>query len=324
MSTERGRVLVTGASGFIGSHLAESLLASGKEVRLFLRYSSLPVEQLLPEALRACEAVRGDIRDSAALLRAMEGMDTVYHLAALVGIPYSYECPAEVFSVNAAGTAAVLDAALKCDVSRLVLTSTSEVYGSAQTVPIREDHPLNAQSPYAASKVAADQLGLSYHRSFGLPVAILRPFNTYGPRQSARAVIPTVIQQALTGKEILLGTTSSTRDFSYVQDTVDAFIAAGSSPEAVGCITQTGSGREVSIGDLVQMVGRILARDLMIVSRDERLRPQASEVQRLICDATLAKERLGWSSRVSLEEGLARTIDWLRDHPQHLGKGYQR
>ena len=324
MIAHHTRVLVTGAGGFIGSHLSEALLEQAGNLRLFLRYSSLPAERLLPDSLRKCECVRGDIRDQQALRRAMQDVDTVYHLAALVGIPYSYECPSEVLSVNAAGTAAVLDAALQAGVSRVVLTSTSEVYGSAQTVPIREDHPLHAQSPYAASKIAADQLGLSYHYSFGLPVAVLRPFNTYGPRQSARAVIPTVIKQALLGDQVHLGTTDSTRDFNFVSDTVAAFLAAGSRPEAIGCVTQTGSGREVSIAEMVQMVSKILRKPLDIVSHEERLRPEASEVQRLCCDPGPARERLGWCTQISLEEGLTRTIDWLRENDTHLGNGYQR
>jgi NAD dependent epimerase/dehydratase len=318
------KVLVTGAGGFIGKHLASRLLHEGAQVKLFLRYSSLPVERLLERDLHEnCEIFRGDIRDSSAVTKAMRETETVFHLAALVGIPYSYECPREVLEVNAGGSATVLDAARLQSNCRLVMTSTSEVYGSAQTIPMPENHPLQAQSPYAASKIAADQLALSYWRSFALPLSILRPFNTYGPGQSARAVIPTILSQALHSDTIQLGNATATRDFNFVDDTVQAFLLAGSCPEALGQVTPIGTGREVSIAELVAQVGTLLKKDLRIESHTHRLRPQKSEVTRLVCDASTAKKRLNWSSKVSLEEGLKRTLQWLKANPNHLGGGYE-
>jgi nucleoside-diphosphate-sugar epimerase len=317
-------VLVTGASGFIGTHLAKRLLHEGADVRLLIRYSSIPVEHLLGKELREnCQIIRGDIRDFEAVSRAMNGASVVFHLAALVGIPYSYECPAEVFSVNAGGSANVLDAARRQDNCRVVQTSTSEVYGSAQQIPMPANHPLHAQSPYAASKIAADQLALSYWRSFNLPVAILRPFNTYGPGQSARAVIPTILRQALRGECIQLGNADATRDFNYVDDTVEAFLRAGFRDDALGEETPFGSGREVSIREIVEMAGELTQKNLRIESRTERQRPSKSEVHRLICDPTTAASRLDWKNEVSMLEGLKRTLEWLKSHPDHLGGGYE-
>lgn len=318
------RVLVTGAAGFIGRRLAARLLEAGAETRLFLRYSSLPAERLLPAELREnCAVHRGDIRDREALLKASRGVDSVFHLAALVGIPYSYECPAEVLSVNAGGTATVLDAARQTGVGRVVVTSTSEVYGTAREVPMPEDHPLSAQSPYAASKIAADQLALSYHRSFGLPVAVLRPFNTYGPGQSARAVIPTIARQALAGGTVHLGNLDATRDFTFVDDTAEGFLLAGSVDDALGRVTQIGSGREISIGDLARKICALAGREAVVAQDPERLRPAGSEVERLCCDNRPARERLGWTPRVGLDEGLARVVDWVREHGRELGGGYE-
>ena len=324
MSLVSRKVLVTGASGFIGGRLAVRLLEAGADLRLFIRYSSLPPERLLPESLRRNTRIhRGDIRDRQALERACRDTEVVFHLAALVGIPYSYECPAEVLAVNAGGTAAVLDSARAAGVERLVHTSTSEVYGTARTVPIPEDHPLSAQSPYAASKTAADQLALAYHRSFGLPVAVLRPFNTYGPGQSARAVIPSIIGQALKGEEIRLGNTSSTRDFNYVDDMVEAFLRAAESPAALGTVTQAGSGVETGGGELVSLVGRILDRELRILRDERRLRPPESEVDRLCADPQPALRKLGWKPGIDLAEGLRLTVEWIRTHPEKLGGGYE-
>lgn len=324
MDWNRTRVLVTGAAGFIGRHLARRLLANGADTRLFLRYSSLPAERLLPAELAGhCPVFRGDIRDGEALLKACENVDVVFHLAALVGIPHSYDCPAEVLAVNAGGTAAVLDAARRRGVARVVATSTSEVYGTARQVPMPEDHPLNAQSPYAASKIASDQMALAYHRSFGLPVAVLRPFNTYGPGQSARAVIPTIARQALAGGTIRLGNLEATRDFTFVEDTAEGFLLAGSAEAAVGRVTQIGSGREIAIGELAAKICALAGREATVEQDPARLRPAGSEVERLCCDSRPALERLGWRPTVELDEGLARVVDWVREHGQELGSGYE-
>ncbi len=319
------RVLVTGAGGFIGRHLCGRLLEEGARLRVLVRYTSRPVEESLPrEWLDRVEILRGDVADTALLRAGLRDVETVFHLAALVGIPYSYECPAEVFRVNAGGTLALLEAARGNPSARLVLTSTSEVYGSARQVPMSEDHPLQAQSPYAASKTAADQLGLSYHLSYGLPVAVLRPFNTYGPGQSGRAVIPAILGQALAGGRLRLGDTATTRDFNYVDDTVDAFLAAGRAPGAVGRVTQYGSGREVSIAQVVELAGRLVGRVLQVDQDPDRLRPVDSEVQRLCCDPEPARRVLGVEARISLEEGLSRTLDWLRGESRRPGARHER
>lgn len=317
-------VLVTGAGGFIGRHLCRRLLAEGARLRILLRYVSEPASQLLPaDLLEQAEVLRGDITDTALLRTALRDQPLVFHLAALVGIPYSYQCPAEVFRVNAGGALALLEAARQVGSGRLVFTSTSEVYGSAQTVPMPETHPLNAQSPYAASKIASDQLALAYHRSFGLPVAVLRPFNTYGPGQSGRAVIPSILGQALAGGELCLGETETTRDFNYVDDTVEAFLAAAGAPAALGRVTPYGSGREVSIGEVVRLAGELVGRPLRVRRDEARLRPEASEVQRLCCDPGPALRVLGVESRVPLEEGLRRTLAWLASQAQGPGKRYE-
>jgi dTDP-glucose 4,6-dehydratase len=323
MSWQDRRVLVTGAGGFIGRHLCRRLLAEGAQLRILLRYVSEPASRQLPDELvRHAEIFRGDVTDTALLHTALLDTHVVFHLAALVGIPYSYACPAEVFRVNAGGTLALLEAARRCTPERVVLTSTSEVYGSARQVPMPEDHALNAQSPYAASKIAADQLGLSYHRAFGLPVAVLRPFNTYGPGQSGRAVIPSILGQALAGGDLQLGDTETTRDFNYVDDTVEAFLAAGSVPGALGRVTTYGSGREVSIADVIRLAGQLTGRELTVRSDPDRMRPRESEVLRLCCDPEPARRVLGVGARVSLEEGLRRTLDWLREQPRHPGHTY--
>ena len=314
--SEGGRALVTGAGGFVGSHLVERLVADGVAVRAFVRYTSTGRAgwlDTLPKLVRnAVEIVWGDVRDDAAVSAAMRGVDTVFHLAALVGIPYSLQHPRDVVETNVGGTLNVLLAAREAGVRRLVHTSTSEVYGSARQVPIDENHALCAQSPYAASKIAAEKLVESFHAAYGVPTVVLRPFNVFGPRQSARAVIPAVICQALASDEIHLGAATPTRDFNFVADTVDAFVRAGRIPAAVGGVYNVGTGREIAIADLVALVARLVGRDrLRIVTREERLRPLESEVTRLCADSARARDVLGWAPQRTLEQGLQTTIDWL-------------
>jgi dTDP-glucose 4,6-dehydratase len=312
-------VVVTGAGGFIGSHVVERLVAEGATVRAMLRYTSRGQRgalELIPEAMLDNVAVTlGDVRDFDAVREVMRGADAVFHLAALIGIPYSYEHPQEVIDTNILGTSNVLLAAKELgSLERVVLTSTSEVYGSAVTVPMSEDHPLQAQSPYSATKIAGDALGVSFARSFGLPVVIVRPFNAYGPRQSARAVIPTIISQAVSGADLKLGTLDTTRDFTFVEDTAAAFVQIAGADEAIGEVLNAGSGSEVTIREVVRMVGEITGRDLGVETDEQRLRPHKSEVSRLLSDSTKAKRLAGWEPQVPLEEGLRRTVDWIRDH----------
>jgi dTDP-glucose 4,6-dehydratase len=311
-------VLVTGAGGFIGSHLTERLVGEGAQVRAFVRYNSRRdvglLAQLPPELQAAIDIVAGDLRDGEAVRAAMGGIDVVFHLGALIAIPYSYIHPREVVETNVLGTLNVLVAARDLGTARVVHTSTSEVYGTAIYTPIDEAHPLQGQSPYSASKIGADKIAESFHRSFGLPVATLRPFNTYGPRQSARAVIPTIITQALVSDHLRLGALDPRRDFTFVSDTVDAFLRAGSSEAALGQEINAGSGSTVSIGELAQMILVLVGRELPIVCEDERLRPPRSEVMHLHASAFKARELIGWQPRIPLEEGLHRTIDWIRDH----------
>jgi dTDP-glucose 4,6-dehydratase len=312
-------VVVTGAGGFIGSHLVERLAADGARVRAMLRYTSRGQRgalDLVPEStLDRVDITLGDVRDFDAVREIVRGADAIFHLAALIGIPYSYEHPQEVIDTNIIGTSNVLVAAKELGtLERIVLTSTSEVYGSAIRVPMDEEHPLQAQSPYSATKIAADALGLSFHRSFGLPISIVRPFNAYGPRQSARAVIPTIISQAVTGGALKLGTLDTTRDFTFVEDTARGFIAVGSSADAIGEVVNVGSGSEVSIREIVRMVGEIVGRELVVEGDEQRLRPEKSEVSRLHSDSSKAQRLAGWQPEVSLEEGLRRTTGWVRDH----------
>jgi len=310
---------VTGAGGFIGSHLVERLANEGADVRAMLRYTSRGQRgclDLVPEAtLERVTITLGDVRDFDAVREILRGADAVFHLAALIGIPYSYEHPQEVIDTNIIGTSNVLVAAKELGtLERIVLTSTSEVYGSAVRVPMDEGHPLQAQSPYSATKIAADALGLSFHRSFGLPVSIARPFNAYGPRQSARAVIPTIISQALSGGPLKLGAVDTTRDFTFVEDTARGFLAVGASAEAIGEVVNLGSGGEVSIREVVARVGGLVGRELAIEGDEQRMRPEKSEVSRLHSDSSKAERLAGWRAEVPLDEGLARTIAWVRDH----------
>jgi NAD dependent epimerase/dehydratase len=312
--------LVTGAGGFVGHHLVRRLVDDGWNVVAFVRYTSSGSRGLL-ETLPATyeDAYRpffGDLRDADAVRAAMLGCEYVFHLGALIGIPYSYLHPREVFEVNTGGTFNVLQAALETKTCRrIVVTSTSEVYGTAQTTAISESHPLSAQSPYAASKIAGDQFALSFHRSFDLPVTICRPFNTFGPGQSARAIVPTIVLQALAGRTIELGSLTATRDLNYVDNTVDAFVALAAAEGAVGRDCHFGSGRETSVHELARMILSILGRpEMAIVSTSNRLRPEKSEVHRLLACCDRARELTGWRPRITLEEGLQRTIEWIRAH----------
>lgn len=313
------RTLVTGAGGFIGSHLVEALVRDGADVTAFVRYTSRGdaglIGMLPDDVLASARVIAGDLRDAETVRRAAQGQHTIFHLGALIAIPYSYRHPSEVAEVNVMGTVNVLDAARSADVERVVHTSTSETYGSALRVPIDEEHPAQAQSPYSASKIGADAIAHSYGAAFGLSVATIRPFNVYGPRQSGRAVIPTIIGQALTEDEVVLGALAPTRDFTFVTDTVRGFLSIAVEEAAVGRVINVGSGQEISIGDLAERICERVGRDVPIASSPERTRPEASEVERLVCDPSLASELLGWSPEVTLDEGLDRTIGFMRDHP---------
>ena len=311
------RVLVTGAGGFIGSHLAERLVELGARTRAMVRYNSAGSRGWLEaSAVRdQIEVIASDVTDADGVRGAVPGTDVVFHLAALIGIPYSYDAPRSYVRTNVEGTLNVLQAARDEGVSRVVHTSTSEVYGTALRVPIDEDHPLQGQSPYSASKIAADKMAEAFHRSFELPVATVRPFNTFGPRQSARAVIPTIVSQLLAGvDELRLGNLTPTRDLNYVQNTVDGFVAAAESPAAIGQVVNLGTGREISIGDLVDLLMDTLGRRVPVVEQEARVRPENSEVERLLADVGQAKRLLGWTPRVTLEEGLRATIEWIANH----------
>jgi len=318
MTWSGSKVLVTGAGGFIGSHLAERLWRSGAHVRAFIRYNSRSDPGLLrhvaDDARREIEVLPGDLKDPDTVRRAVRGCETVFHLAALVAIPYSYHSPLDFVQTNVLGTAHVLAAALDAGVRRLVHTSTSEVYGTAQYAPIDERHPLQGQSPYSASKIGADKLAESSARAFDLPVVTVRPFNTYGPRQSARAVIPAIIVQALAGPNIRLGSLHPTRDFTYVTDIVDAFVRAGETEGVDGRVFNFGSGTEITIEALVHTIGSLLGTSLHIEVEERRVRPPRSEVEQLVADASLARQVLGWRQSVSLDQGLAATIEWCRVH----------
>ena len=309
------KVIVTGAGGFIGSHLVERLVELGATTTAFVRYTSrrdLGHLDDAPQEIRAATRIlQGDIRDEAAVRNAIRGQDIVMHLAASISIPYSYVNPAEVAATNVLGTLNVLQACRDENVSRLVHTSTSEVYGTAQYVPIDERHPLKGQSPYSASKIGADKLVESFQCAFGVPAVTLRPFNTYGPRQSARAVIPTIITQALTRGEVHLGALTPTRDLTFVTDTAEAFVQAAGAPGVVGETINLGSGSEVTIGDLAAKLISLTGRNARIVFDSQRVRPKDSEVERLLSDNGKAKTLLGWSPRMGLDGGLSRTVDWI-------------
>jgi dTDP-glucose 4,6-dehydratase len=314
-------VLVTGAGGFIASHLVERLMTEGAKVRALVRYNSradIGFLGLVPPEIRArIEIVFGDLRDEDAVTEAMRGTQIVFHLGALIAIPYSYVHPREVVETNVLGTLNVLMAARSLGIERLLHTSTSEVYGTALRTPIDEEHPLQGQSPYSASKIGADKLAESFHRSFEVPVVTVRPFNTYGPRQSARAVIPTIISQALVREEISLGDLTPKRDFTYVADTIDGFMRAAVAEGVVGETINLGSGNAVAIGDLAEMILRLIGRPGVVLKSDPaRFRPPDSEVRNLLADPCKAGKLLGWAPRTTLEEGLRQTIEWVRRHPE--------
>lgn len=316
------KVLVTGADGFIGSHLTEALVREGHSVRAFVLYNSFNswgwLDQCDDEVRGNFEVFAGDVRDPHGVRTAMQGCDAVLHLAALIAIPYSYHSPDTYVDTNVKGTLNVVQAARDLGVSRVVHTSTSEVYGTAQFVPITEEHPLQGQSPYSATKIAADMIALSFHRSFDTPVVVLRPFNTYGPRQSARAVIPTIITQLASGKsDIKLGAVHPTRDFNFVADTAAGFIAALTAQDAVGEVINVGSNFEISIGDTAQLIADTMGVSINILSDEQRLRPDKSEVERLWASNEKARKMLNWTPAYGGHEGfrrgLAETIDWFAD-----------
>ncbi|HZU87359.1 MAG TPA: GDP-mannose 4,6-dehydratase [Anaerolineaceae bacterium] len=329
MDWSKTKVLVTGAGGFIASHLVQDLVQRGASVRAFVRYNSRGdiglLSRLEPKDLKAVEVIAGDLRDLPAVQQAAKGVDLIFHLGALIAIPYSYLHPAEVVETNVIGTLNVLLAARELGIAKVVHTSTSEVYGTAQFVPINEDHPLQGQSPYSASKISADKLAESFYCAYELPVVTVRPFNTYGPCQSARAVIPTIISQALTRDELHLGNLETRRDYTYVTDTVAGFMCAAEAQGVEGQVFNLGTGSEVSVAGLVEVIGKILGRELQVVQEAARLRPDKSEVMRLLSDNRKAKAQLGWQPQVSLEQGLSQTVEWIRRNIQlYRPDEYQR
>ena len=319
-------VAVTGAEGFIGSHLVEALVRRGHRVRGMVLYNMFSstgwLDTLDPEIADQVDVVFGDVRDPATVRELVDGASVIYHLAAIGSVPYSYSAPRSFIDTNTIGTMHVLEAARACRTPRVVHTSTSETYGTARTVPISEAHPLQAQSPYAASKVAGDKLAESYHLSFGLPVVTLRPFNTFGPRQSTRAVIPQIISQLASGsRQLMLGALDPTRDFSYVLDTAEAFITLGNAPASavIGELFNCGPGDDIAIGKLAEDIVKLMGAEADIVEDPQRLRPKDSEVMRLVCDATKLRERTGWRPRYTRDDGLRESIDWYRD-PANLAR----
>jgi dTDP-glucose 4,6-dehydratase len=320
MNLENKKILVTGADGFIGSHLTEELVRQGHNVRAFVLYNSFNswgwLDHSPPEIKDELEIFAGDIRDPHGVKEALKGCDIVFHLAALIAIPYSYHSPDTYVDTNIKGTLNIIQAARELGVQKVIHTSTSEVYGTAQFVPITEDHPLQGQSPYSASKIGADQIAMSFYLSFGTPVSIIRPFNTYGPRQSARAVIPTIITQIMNSQnDIKLGSIHPTRDFNFIKDTIKGFMAVAESDRSVGEVINIGSNFEISIGETAQLIAEIMQSDINVISDDERIRPAKSEVERLWADNSKAKTLTGWEPEYGgldgFRHGLEETIEWF-------------
>jgi len=318
MKWQDKRVLVTGAGGFIGSHLVDELLQKGAEVTAFVHYNARNdwgmLEGRYSETTPNIEVIAGDVTDALFVKRAVADKEYVFHLAALIGIPYSYVAPESYINTNIRGTLNVMQACLDHGITRVVHTSTSETYGTAQYTPIDEKHPLQGQSPYSASKIGADKIAESFFCSFELPVTTIRPFNTFGPRQSTRAVIPTIITQALTGKTVKLGSLTPIRDLTYVADTVNGFIKLAESKKTVGKTVNTGSGRGVTIGELADIIIGQVNPEARILCEEKRVRPEKSEVMELLCDNRCARELAGWKPEYTLEKGLSLTIDWMKDH----------
>ncbi|KOR33563.1 NAD-dependent dehydratase [Achromatium sp. WMS3] len=330
MNLKNKKILITGADGFIGSHLTETLIRQGYEVRAFVLYNSFNswgwLDHVDAEVKKSLDVFAGDIRDPHGVKTAMQGCDVVMHLASLIAIPYSYHSPDTYIDTNIKGTLNVVQAARELGIDKVVQTSTSEVYGTAQYAPIDESHPLQGQSPYSASKIGSDQIALSFYKSFNTPVAIIRPFNTYGPRQSARAVIPTIITQIASGKtQIKLGALSPTRDFNYIKDTVSGFLAVAQSDNSIGEVINIGSNFEVSIGDTVRTISELMDTPIEIITDEVRLRPEKSEVERLWADNSKAKQLLQWQPQYGeydgFKRGLAETIEWF-SNPDNL-KSYK-
>jgi len=323
MNWKGKKVLVTGAGGFIGSHLSERLVELGARTRAFVHYNALGSWGWLDESSRRkeIEVMAGDICDRDSVRRAMNGVDVVFHLAALIAIPYSYEAPESYVRTNVLGTLNVLQAAREVGVERIIHTSTSEVYGTATYVPIDEKHPLRGQSPYSASKIGADKMAEAFHLSFGLPVVTVRPFNTFGPRQSARAIVPTIVTQCLKGLVVRLGNLRPSRDLTYVANTVEGFVLAAESKHVIGHTINLGSGREIVIRDLVKMIAGIVGKSVSIQTEEKRVRPENSEVDRLLADNTLARRLLRWKPAISLETGLELTVEWMRSHQERYRSG---
>lgn len=317
MQLKNKKVLITGSEGFIGSHLTEKLVEMGADVTALVQYNSFNnwgwLDTLDKRVLNEIDVYTGDVREYDSISKAVAGKDVVFHLAALIAIPYSYQSPAAYVRTNVEGTLNVMEACRVHGVQKVVHTSTSEVYGTAQYVPIDEKHPLQGQSPYSASKIGADKIAESYYRSFNLPVSTIRPFNTYGPRQSARAVIPTIISQVLSGAEtVKLGAVSPKRDMTFVKDTADGFICMAQSDASIGDTINVGSNYEISIGDLAALIIKLIGREVAIECQECRLRPEKSEVNRLWCDNRKAAEIIGWAPSYSLEQGLLETIEWIK------------
>lgn len=318
------KALITGAGGFIGSHLTELLVLKGYKIKAFVHYNSSNSWGWLDHSSvkESIEVIAGDIRDYDSVVGAMKGCDTVFHLAALIGIPYSYVSPLAYLKTNIEGTYNILQASLGLNLTNIIITSTSETYGTAQYVPIDERHPVVGQSPYSATKIGADSLALSYYRSFGLPVKIVRPFNTFGPRQSARAIVPTVVSQILSEeKEIKIGNLTPTRDLTFVKDTAAGFLGVANSEKLIGEITNIGMGFEISVGDLVNKIASIIGKEIQIISEVQRIRPEKSEVERLLCDNSKLRKNTNWTPSYNLESGLLETIDWIKTHLSNYKSG---